>query len=75
MDVACHHLEYSMLGVEPRWLAGEYPASGGPVLKSEQALDDLPVPDFFGDGFMPQLVEDYHRLKEGLNGRLEIGIS
>jgi hypothetical protein len=74
MDVACHHLEYSMLGVQPRWIPGEYPASGGPVLDSEHFLDELPVPDFFEDGFMPQLVEDYYRLKEGLNGRLEIGI-
>ncbi len=74
MDAACHHLEYSMLGVQPHWIPGEYPASGGPVLDSEQALDELPVPGFFQDGYMPQLVEDYYRLKEGLNGRLTIGI-
>jgi hypothetical protein len=74
MDYACHSLEYSMFGIMPRWIEGEYPAYGKPIVADRKDLDSLSVPDFFKDGFMPRLIDDYHRLKEDLRGRLEIGI-
>jgi hypothetical protein len=74
MDYACHSLEYSMFGIMPRWIEGEYPAYGKPVVDRREELKRLRVPDFFKDGFMPLVIEDYHRLKEYLQGRLEIGI-
>lgn len=74
MDYACHSLELSMFGVMPRWIPGENPAYGTPVINEKGDLAKLKVPNFFTDGFMPQLVEDYFRLKEDLKGRIKIGI-
>ena len=74
MDYACHSLEYSMFGIMPTWIPGEYPAYGTPIIKDKEDFKKLKVPDFFKDGFMPRVIEDYHRYKEELNGRLEVGI-
>ena len=74
MDYGCHSLEYSMFGILPRWISGEYPAYGAPIVKDREDLHRLKVPDFWHDGFMPRLIDDYYRLKEDLRGRLEIGI-
>jgi hypothetical protein len=74
MDYACHSLEYSMFGIQPQWLEGEYPAYGKPIIQDRADLQKLNVPDFFSDGFMPRLIEDYYRIKEDLNGRLAVGI-
>ena len=74
MDYACHSLEYSMFGIMPQWIPGEYPAYGAPIITDQEDLRNLKVPDFTRDGFMPRLIEDYHRIKEDLKGRLEVGI-
>lgn len=74
MDYACHSLEYSMLGIMPSWIPGAYPAYGAPIITEKSDLDNLKVPDFFTDGFMPRLIGDYHMMKENLKGRLEMGI-
>jgi hypothetical protein len=74
MDYACHSLEYSMFGIMPRWIPDEYPAYGAPIIKDREDLKRLQIPDFFTSGFMPRLIEDYHRMKEDLRGRLEVGI-
>jgi hypothetical protein len=74
MDYAVHCLEYSMFGMQPRWTAGQTPSQGKPIIKDREDFKRLKVPDFFKDGFMPRLIEDYYRMKEDLNGRLEVGI-
>ena len=74
MDYACHSLEYSMFGIMPTWIPGEYPAYGAPIIKDKEDFKKLKVPNFFEDGFMPRVIEDYHRYKEELRGRLEVGI-
>ena len=74
MDYACHSLEFSMLGIMPKWIMGATPAYGEPIIKEKQDLKKLKVPDFLKDGFMPRLIEDYYRIKENLKGRLEVGI-
>jgi len=74
MDYACHSMEYSMFGVFPQWIPGEYPAYGHPIIKEPADLKNLKMPDFFTDGFMPRVIEDYRRIKEELKGRLEVGI-
>ena len=74
MDYACHSLEYSMFGVLPQWLEGEYPAYGPPIIHNREDLQNLVVPEFFMDGYMPRLIEDYYRIKENLAGRLAVGI-
>ena len=74
MDYACHSLEYAMFGIMPKWIPGAYPAYGDPIIKEKDDLKKLKVPNFFADGFMPRLIEDYHRIKENLKGRLEVGI-
>ena len=74
MDYACHSLEYSMFGIQPQWLEGENPAYGKPILHQREDLQRLKVPDFFQDGFMPRLIEDYYQVREGLQGRLALGI-
>lgn len=74
MDHAVHSLEYSMWGIMPQWIPDEYPAYGGPIVETREDLATLEIPDFFTDGFMPQLIEDYHRVKADLRGRLEVGI-
>jgi hypothetical protein len=74
MDYACHSLEYSMFGIMPTWIPGEYPAYGAPIIKDKEDFKKLKVPNFFKDGFMPRVIEDYHRYKEELRGRLEVGI-
>ena len=74
MDYACHSLEYSMFGIMPQWIQGEYPAYGDPIIKEKDDLKKMKMPDFFADGFMPKLIEDYFRMKEDLRGRLEVGI-
>ena len=74
MDYACHSLEYSMFGIMPQWVPGEYPSYGHPILREKEDLKSLKVPDFFTAGFMPKVIEDYNRIKQELNGRLEIGI-
>jgi hypothetical protein len=38
MDYACHSLEYSMLGIMPRWIHGEYPAYGAPIITDGEDL-------------------------------------
>ena len=74
MDFACHSQEYAMLGVMPRWTEGETPSYGLPIVETREDLKKLVVPDFFKAGFMPKLIEDYHRIKENLKGRLEVCI-
>ena len=74
MDYACHSMEYSMLGIMPRWIPDEYPAYGAPIIKEKDDFKNMKVPEFFKDGFMPRVIEDYHRMKEDLKGRLEVGI-
>jgi len=74
MDYSCHSLEYSMFGIVPQWIPDEYPAYGKPIIKEKNDLKKLKVPDFFKDGFMPRVINDYYQLKEDLNGKLEVGI-
>jgi hypothetical protein len=74
MDYAVHCLEYSMFGMQPRWTPGQTPSYGLPIIKTREDLKQLKVPDFFKDGFMPRLIEDYYKIKEDLHGRLEVGI-
>jgi len=74
MDYACHSLEYSMFGIMPKWIPGEYPAYGDPIIENRDDLKKLKVPNFFEDGYMPRVIEDYHRYVEELDGRLEVGI-
>jgi len=63
-----------MFGIMPTWIPGEYPAYGAPIIENREDLKNLKVPNFFKDGFMPRVIEDYHRYKEELKGRLEVGI-
>ncbi len=74
MDYAVHCLEYSMFGMQPRWTRGQTPSYALPIINPRDDLKRLKVPDFFRDGFMPGLIEDYYKIKENLNGRLEVGI-
>jgi hypothetical protein len=74
MDYALHTLEYSMFGMQPRWNPGQTPSYGLPMIKTREDLARLKIPDFFRDGFMPRVIEDYYKMKEDLNGRLEVGI-
>jgi len=74
MDYGVHTLEYSMFGMQPRWVPGQTPSYGLPIIKTQEDLKKLKVPDFFKDGFMPRLIDDYHQIKADLNGRLEVGI-
>jgi hypothetical protein len=74
MDYAVHCLEYSMFGMQPRWTQGQTPSYALPIINTREDLQRLKVPDFFKDGFMPRLIEDYYKIKEDLNDRLEVGI-
>jgi hypothetical protein len=74
MDYACHSLEYSMFGIRPRWTPGETPSYGLPIVQTRDDLKKLAIPDFSKDGFMPRLIDDYHRIRGELKGRLEVGI-
>ncbi|MCL4385496.1 MAG: hypothetical protein M1326_04185 [Cyanobacteria bacterium] len=74
MDYGVYTMEYSLLDMETKWPANQYPVLGEPIIKNKRDLKNLNVPDFFTSGYMPMVIDDYKRLKEELKGRLNIGI-
>ncbi len=74
MEHGVYAMEYAQLGMDIRWIKGDYPVAGRPGIKDSDDLKRIGIPDFFTTGHMPRVIESYHALKEDLQGRLPVGI-
>jgi hypothetical protein len=74
IDHGAYTMEYSQFGMETRWVKGEMPFLGGPIIKEEEDIENLEIPDYFTTGYMPKIIEEYYKIKDDLNERLLTGV-